>query len=57
LIEAIAKQKKALIEAEGSGTDTEERLNDLHKWASKLNGQKADKEAEKILNAYSVLLK
>lgn len=56
LIEAIGKQKVALIEAEGTGTDTEERLNDLQKWAAKINGPKADKEAEKILGAFNLEL-
>jgi len=56
LFEAIAKQKAALIEAEGSGTDTEERLNDLQKWATKINGPKADKEADKILRAMNLVL-
>ena len=51
LAEAIQKQKVELIDAEGSGTETEENLNELQKWASKINGPKADKEAEKILRA------
>jgi hypothetical protein len=54
LIEAIDKQKVALVNAEGSGTNTEDQLNELKKWASKINGPKADKEAEKILKTVNL---
>ena len=51
LVEAIANQRRALVEAEGEGTETEEQLDVLLRWANKLNPAKADKEADKVLRA------
>jgi hypothetical protein len=51
LIQAINEQMKQLVEAEGAGTSTEKELTKMLKWASKVNGKKADKDAEKVLKA------
>lgn len=56
LLEAIENQKEALVETEGEGTKTEEDLNALRKWATKLNTSKADKEAAKVLRASGLSL-
>merc|ERR1712238_206885 len=51
LMKAINEQKLQLCESEGSGTSTEKELNEMLKWATKLNVKKADKEAAKVLKA------
>jgi hypothetical protein len=56
LILAIEAQKTALVAAEGSGTVTESELDDLLKWARKVNVTKADKEAATILKAHRLSL-
>jgi hypothetical protein len=49
LIKAVEVQKKALISAEVEKTQIEKDLDAILKWARKLNPEKADKEAEKVL--------
>ena len=49
LIKAVEEQKKALIKAEGEGTPTEKELKEMLKWTNKVNGDKADKEATRLL--------
>lgn len=49
LITAVEAQKEQLIEAEGEGTPTEKELKEMLKWAKKINGDKADKEATRVL--------
>ena len=49
LIKALDEQKRQLIEAEGTGTETEKELNSLLKWAKKVKAKTADKEGEKVL--------
>ena len=49
LIRAIQQQMKALVESEGEGTSTEKELKDMLKWTNKVNTDKADKEAARIL--------
>lgn len=56
LVTAIEGQKKALIEAEGTGTETEKELNSLLKWAKKVKGKSADKDAIKVLKAAKMSL-
>lgn len=51
LIAALEEQKRQLIASEGEGTPTEKELDSLRKWALKLNPDKADKEATKVLKA------
>lgn len=51
VIKALNAQKEALIKADGAGTETEKDINRLLKWAEKLNPDKADKEAVKVLKA------
>ena len=54
LIKALKAQKEMLVAKEGSGTDTEKELNSFIKWAEKLNPDKADKEAAKVLKAAKI---
>jgi len=56
LVTAIEEQTKQLIASEGAGTPTEKELNDLLKWAKKLNASKAEKEAAKVLKAQGLSL-
>jgi len=56
LLKAIEEQRKMLIEHEGEGTQTEQDLKGLEKWASKVNAKTADKEAEKVLKAANIKL-
>ncbi|KAG7338247.1 hypothetical protein IV203_014797 [Nitzschia inconspicua] len=56
LIKAIQEQKRQLIAAEGAGTGTEKELNVILKWAEKVNTDKADKDAAKILKASKLTL-
>ena len=56
LLKALAKQKAQLIEAEGSGTDTEKELDKMEKWTRKLNCKKLDKEAATALKAAGISL-
>lgn len=51
LLKALKEQKKQLVEAEGTGTETEREIDQLVKWATKINPDKADKEAAKVLKA------
>ena len=51
LLQAIAEQKRILIENEGEDTQTEKDLKRLEKWAQRVNASKADKDAEKVLKA------
>lgn len=54
LITAIDEQTKALIEVEGSGTVTEKELKEMLKWAKKVNPDKSDKEATKVLKKANI---
>jgi hypothetical protein len=54
LIKALKAQKEILVAREGSGTDTEKELNSYIKWAEKLNPDKAEKEAAKVLKAAKI---
>ena len=56
LLKALQEQKKALVEAEGSGTSTEKEIDQLIKWTQKVAPAKADKEAAKVLKAYNLRL-
>ena len=56
LLKAIAEQRRQLVEAEGSGTDTEKELNSMEKWARKLNCSKVDKDAARALKAAGITL-
>lgn len=56
VLKALKAQKEALIAAEGSGTDTEKEINSKLKWAEKLNPDKADKEAVKVLKGAKLSL-
>lgn len=56
VVTALKAQKEALVAAEGAGTDTEKELNGKIKWAEKLNPDKADKEAVKVLKAAKLSL-
>lgn len=51
LLNAIQRQRKALEKLEGEGTMTGMELRVLEKWANKLDCQKADKDAVKVLKA------
>ena len=51
LLKAIDGQLNELRSVEGEGTIVEKDLKTLKKWAEKVNGDKADKEAVKILKA------
>ena len=51
LITALENQKKELIKAEGSGTETEIALDAELKKIKKMNPATADKEADKVLKA------
>jgi hypothetical protein len=52
LVKALQEQRRQLLEAEGPGTPTERDIDQMLKWASKVNADKADKEAVKILKAH-----
>lgn len=54
LLNAIAEQRRVLIEKEGKGTQTEKDLQKLEKWAQKVNPKSSDKEAEKVLKAANI---
>ena len=56
LLTAIQKQKVELIQHEGKGTATEKALDNLAKWAAKLNTRKAEKDASKVLKAANLTL-
>lgn len=56
LLTAIKAQRDDLIKHEGEGTSTEKELKILEKWAAKLNCNKADKEAVKVLKASKLIL-
>ena len=56
LITAIENQKKELIKVDGKGTSTEDELNDLLRWANKVQPSQADKEAVKVLKAAGLKL-
>jgi hypothetical protein len=56
LLTALEEQKKQLIAAEGTGTPTEKELNDMIKWTKKVNSNKAEKEATKVLKAAKMTL-
>ena len=49
LIKALDEQKRQLIDAEGTGNETEKELNNLLKWAKKVKAKTADKDGEKVL--------
>ena len=49
LIRAVQGQMIALVDAEGEGTPTEKELKDMLKWVNKVNVDKADKEAARVL--------
>jgi hypothetical protein len=52
LVKALQEQRRQLLEAEGPGTPTERDIDQMLKWASKVNADKADKEAAKVLMAH-----
>jgi hypothetical protein len=58
LLKALEEQKRQLIEAEGSGTQTEKEINDEIRWVNKKIGKPddADKEASKVLKAAKMKL-
>lgn len=56
LITALTEQRKQLIEAEGTGTETQKELDNLLKWANKVKPAAADKAAEKVLKAAKLSL-
>ena len=55
LIKAIKEQRRVLVEAEGTGTETEQDLVKLQKWAEKVNPSASDKEADKVLKAAGIV--
>jgi hypothetical protein len=57
LIKALTEQKRQLIELEGPGTVTEKDLTRLLSWTNRLNCDKADREALKVLKAQKLLPK
>lgn len=57
LLKAIENQREILIDVDGPGSETEKDLKDLEKWVRKLNAEKADKEAAKVLKAARLNLK
>ena len=56
LVSALQSQKQELIEHDGEGTATQKDIDQLIKWANKLNADKADREAKKVLQASSIKL-
>lgn len=56
LIKALKEQQRQLIEAEGTGTETQKELENLIKWANKIKPSAADKAAEKVLKAAKLSL-
>ena len=56
LIKALKEQQRQLIEAEGTGTETQKELDNLIKWAGKIKPSAADKAAEKVLKAAKLSL-
>jgi len=56
LVTAIQEQTKQLVAAEGPGTPTEKELQKVLKWANKLNVNKAEKEAAKVLKSQGLRL-
>jgi hypothetical protein len=56
LLKAMEEQKKQLVALDGTGTPTEKELNNMIKWATKLNADKADREAVKVLKANKLQL-
>jgi len=56
LIKALKEQQRQLIEAEGTGTETQKELDNLIKWANKIKPSAADKAAEKVLKAAKLSL-
>lgn len=56
LVTAIANQKEQLIDAEGEGTATERELDQLERWARKLDTAKADREAGRVLKAAKMVI-
>lgn len=51
LLKALQEQRQQLIDAEGSGTETQKELDKLLSWAKKVKTTSADKEALKVLKA------
>jgi hypothetical protein len=56
LLDALQNQKKELIKVDGTGTPTEQELDNLIKWATKLKPSTAEKEAAKVLKASKLTL-
>ena len=56
LVSALQSQKQELIKHDGEGTATQKDIDQLMKWANKLNADKADREAKKVLQASSIKL-
>lgn len=56
LLKALEEQKRQLIDAEGSGTSTEKEIDGMIKWAKKINPDKAEKEAAKVLKANKITI-
>jgi len=53
---ALIEQMKVLKEHEGPGTATEKELGQLLKWTRKVQPEKADREAAKVLKAHGLVL-
>jgi hypothetical protein len=56
LLDALQNQKKELVKVDGPGTPTEQELDSLIKWATKLKASTAEKEAAKVLKASKLTL-
>jgi hypothetical protein len=56
LLKALERQKEELIQHEGTGTSTEKDIADLIKWTKRVNPDKADREAKKVLQASKIKL-
>jgi hypothetical protein len=54
LVAAVTEQTKQLVQHDGPGTETQKELSKLLTWAQKINPDKADKEAEKLLKQHKL---
>jgi hypothetical protein len=54
LLKALERQKQELIQHEGTGTSTEKDIDNLIKWTKRVNTDKADREAKKVLLASKI---
>jgi hypothetical protein len=55
LLKALEEQKKQLVQLEGSNSATVKEIDTLMKWTNKVNPDKADREAAKVLKAQGLL--